>query len=488
MAYNIKPEKSILAAEYFSWVSMLTVFTAACLLTAFIGRSTLSYLHSSQEEYALLLGQNFNKQLFRLFTLPITIAGDSVSLSDPHQYRLLDETVESLVSGLRIESVKILDQDSRILYSTQYSPIPALEVEEVDASAFFDRLLPYRFVETKNVEYIDALFGADLPDGSFLLSLYYPLSVDRGLSAFYSDFSVLGLLKITIDITANYRNAIKMQRIIFLIFIVSSLLLFGLLQYITKRANRLIYERMEHNKSLEFQLHQQEKLASMGRMVASIAHEIRNPLGIICSSSELLQSRNKENLDRASKRILEAMIDEIKRLALVVNEFLDYAKPQQLKETHFNCSFSVKKALAFLENKIKSEEIFLTTDIEEDIFLLGDEELVYSAIYNIISNAIQALELKKIKQEDLLENIELSLLVSLKKTTTQVKFIVKDNGFGFTEEALAKALDPFFTTKDTGTGLGLPIVHSILETHKAKLHLYNSKEGGACVEVDFISL
>ncbi|WP_289395654.1 histidine kinase dimerization/phospho-acceptor domain-containing protein, partial [Parabacteroides goldsteinii] len=99
---------------------------------------------------------------------------------------------------------------------------------------------------------------------------------------------VTGVLEITQDITDDYDSVVRFQWLILATCLGSSTILFAMLQFFIAKAERTLAERMARNRKLEAELHQNEKLASMGRVIASIAHEIRNPLGIIRSSAELL--------------------------------------------------------------------------------------------------------------------------------------------------------------------------------------------------------
>ncbi len=475
MFQRIRPEKTIEIAKYFSWLSFSMIIASSVVLTVFLGRSTLTSIIDSQKEYLTILSDNFNSQLFRRFTLPIALAEDEVSLRDPSQYRLLNEIVEGLISGLEINEVRILDINGIVAYSTEYDEIQSNVGHTDSIQKLFKREIPLIFNETNALGYMEAFFSSKIENDSFMLEVLFPLSVDSDLAPYFQDDSILGVLQISVDVTRNYKDAINNQRVIFAIFSASSLILFILLQYIARKSEILIQERMEKNKQLEAQLHQQEKLASMGRVVASIAHEIRNPLGIIQSSTELLRSRNKDILDNPSRRILDATLDETKRLGEVVNDFLDYARPRTPKFKNVDISFSIKKALAFLDNKIKTDGVDVQITMNDAIIVQGEEEILYRAIYNVISNALQALEEedRKILSISVIDNDEF----------TEIK--ISDSGKGFSEEALSKALDPFFTTKETGTGLGLPIVKSIIEAHNGVLTLSNNEEGGACVSISF---
>ncbi len=471
----IKPEKTIEVAKYFSWFSFLLIIVSSVFLTFILGRSMLISLLDSQKEYALLVAEDFNQQLFRKFTVPIAISQQTISLSDPEQYRFLNETVESLLTGLAVKKVRILNNEGAVVYSTNIEEVKEKVLEGKSLENLYNFTIPYTFEEANNTTYLEAFLQREVYKDSFLLDIYYPLSVDKDLSEYFEKAPLLGVLQLTIDISKHYQNAIDFQRLVFLILVLSCLFLFVLLQYIARRAESLISERIEHNKHLEAQLHHQEKLASMGRVVASIAHEIRNPLGIIQSSTELLASRNKATMDTASLRILDAMMDELKRLGVLVNDFLDYARPRKLNLKEVDLLFCLTKVLTFLENKISSSQIKLEVQTPEKAVVFGEDELLYRAIYNVISNAIQAVEEK--------ENPMLAINLEVKENK-DIAITICDNGGGFSDEVLKNALDPFFTTKEKGTGLGLPIVRSIVQAHGGEINLYN-KDEGACVELCF---
>ena len=136
----------------------------------------------------------------------------------------------------------------------------------------------------------------------------------------------MGALELTQDITSDYEQILLFQGVVVVTCLLSSVIMFALLLMLIQRAERVLADRMAKNRQLENELHSNEKLVSMGRVIASIAHEIRNPLGIIRSSAELLQ-RRMGKADAGTSRILQAIYDESVRLSQTVNDFLDYARP-----------------------------------------------------------------------------------------------------------------------------------------------------------------
>ena len=125
----------------------------------------------------------------------------------------------------------------------------------------------------------------------------------------------------------------------------------------------------------------------------------------------------------------------------------------------------------FLESEFSRRNIMLERTRVGEVSVTGDKDLLYRAIYNIISNALQAMDENGI------------ITVSEHGETDEVRLVFHDNGPGFTPEVMDRVLDPFFTTKDNGTGLGLPIVNTIISSHGGRLELANHPKGGALITV-----
>lgn len=457
-------------ARVFSWVSFVIIIIFSIFLSVFIATNTRSSLINSQESYALLMAENINKQIFRRFTLPVAYASGRVTLSEPDQYRLLDEVVNSLMHGLRIEAIRIYDANEKVAYSTDKEELQDHELATIGVKNVF-KYKAHSFEIISTMSFLRALFTPNLPDETFTLRTVYPLTIDYELAPFKSldskEQPILGALEIMQDVTDLYKIAIRSQWTILFGFTLSILILFILLQIIARLAERIISERIKQNKQLENELHQNEKLASMGRMVSSIAHEIRNPLGIIKSSSEFLLNRN--SMDNTGKQLVGAIYDESKRLSNTVSDFLDYAKPRKAGEELVNLSETVQKVWTFLQSSFLEKNIEAFFYFSDKLVIKGDPDLMYRAIYNVFVNAEQAMGKNG------------SITVYGKEEYDYVSLRFVDSGEGFKED-FTKCLDPFYTTKDTGTGLGLPIVHSIIKAHNGELKLYNDEKGGATVE------
>jgi len=462
-------------AKFFSYISLVLILGSSVILALFIGRTMTSTMLEVQQEYALLLADSMNRQIFRKFTLPVTYASGRVSLSEPAQYKLLDEVIQSQVHGLHLESIRLYDNHYTILYSNDSREVRRTDLFTEGVPLVFQGKA-HHFDVLTSIPYAQALVTPNLENGTVLLRTIYPLTIDtdfRNLRLRGQDDPVLGVLEIVQDITAQYRSAIRAQWLIIGGFAASTFVLFFLFHFVARKAEVTLSRRMARNRQLEIQLHQAEKLASMGRMVASIAHEIRNPLGIIRSSSEFLLRRHKSE-DHTTQAMLTAIYDESCRLGTTVNDFLDYARPRQPKIDDVNIPDVIQKAMAFLGAEFQRTGVEVHSNLPSDMIIQGDADLLYRAFYNILSNAQQAMN----GPGQISIDSELS-------TDGHTRLIFRDSGPGFSDDALNKATDPFFTTKDSGTGLGLPIVQAIIDSHGGRMTLTNAPDGGALISIDF---
>ena len=462
-------ELSFGLTRFLSWISLVLILASSVTLAFFIGNSARNTLLLRQQQYAQLMAGNLNHQIYRRFTLPTYLTFGRIALRQPVQYQQLDEVVQSTIHGLHVEELRIYGGDNIVNYSIEKSELGRGDLTPASVPVAMQSGEP-SFEILSGVSMLKAMFMLELPPGSYVLRTIFPLSVDIGTDSDTGkpEALVTGVLEIKQDITDDYDNVIRFQWMILATCLGSSVILFGLLQVFIFKAGRMLTERMLRTRKLEAELHQNEKLASMGRVVASIAHEIRNPLGIIRSSAELLLRRSEES--GSSRRILEAVYDESCRLSQLVNDFLDYARPRVPRRDVVEISILLDQALAFLDGELKKHDIAIERELPESLTVLGDKDLLYRAVYNILVNAMQAID----------NNGSIRVYGQL-RDDGYVELAFHDSGKGFPLELLPRLLDPFFTTKDHGTGLGLPIVNTIIVSHDGTMTLSNPEGGGAQV-------
>jgi signal transduction histidine kinase len=300
------------------------------------------------------------------------------------------------------------------------------------------------------------------------LRTYVPLRAERPLSNI--EGPILGVFEIVQDLSDDYQTIAHFKHRIMLTSVLIMGLLFVVLRFIVKRGEAIIQKRAGERLLLREKLGQAERLASLGEMVAAVSHEIRNPLGIISSTAELL----KVKLARTDPqdKLADVIVQEAKRLNRIVTDFLDFARPPTLNLMSSNVEEILEKNLNFLAPEIQRNGFEIhkrfATHVPE---IQADPGLLYQAFLNILMNAMQAMP----------EGGSIFVEVSARGNALTTIFV--DDGPGIPDETLKKIWEPFFTTKDKGSGLGLSIVKKIIEGHGGAVAIENGQEKGAQVTV-----
>jgi signal transduction histidine kinase len=472
-AFAADEDRPFKLVKFLSWSSLVFILGTSLFLSIFIANQARETLLEKQKNFAMLLAENVNHQIFQRFTLPTLLRFRRIELQNPEQYAQLDKVVGSTIHGLHVLSLRIFDADEVVSYAS--------ETAQVGREDLSDHLVqksleggPTNFEIISDVSSLWSMFYPDLEAKSVVLRTVYTLRAERSIISGGASGQIMGALEFTQDITEDYATVVGFQWLITITQFLSSMLLFLILVFFIRRAARIVADRAQEQRRLERELHQSERLASMGRVVAGIAHEIRNPLGIIKSSAQLLLKKaDGAGQDPGAARILQAMYDEIGRLSQTVNDFLDYARPKQPRMHPVNMALVLDQAMVFLEREFTSKGVVVARDYPAELPVLGDKDLLYRALFNILMNAVQAMEGAG----------TLTILGRVEGGAVALSFT--DSGPGFAPETLEKAADPFFTTKDHGTGLGLAIVATILDSHGAHLAFSNAESGGAQVTVTF---
>ncbi len=445
------------------------VLLSSLVISVIIANSARDTLLEKQKDYALLMAENLNHQVYQRYALPLVIGGRGLSLLDQTtRFEPLDEIIPPLLHGLRVYDLRIYAYNSVVTYALDSDLIGAKGLASPEVAGVRSTDVPTYTIESK-IPFWKALFMLHLSPGSFTLRTTFPLRLETRLLSFENAGPTLDVLEFSQDITEDYRIVIGFQWLIIATTFISSMLLFSLLWFFIKRADRILFERMQETQRLERKLHQHEKLAGMGRVVSSIAHELRNPLGIIRSSAELLWRKTPDS--DSSKGLLAAIYDESCRLSQTITDFLDYARPKTPRRDEVDLTLVLEQALAFLGNSLSEQGIAINKTLSGNNVVPGDKDLLYRALYNVLVNAAQA------------GGHGASITVDMSEKNGHVVIAVTDSGPGFDLAQIDKYLDPFFTTKDGGTGLGLPIVQSIITSHGGTVEIGNAPQsvGGARV-------
>jgi signal transduction histidine kinase len=247
-------------------------------------------------------------------------------------------------------------------------------------------------------------------------------------------------------------------------------ILFLVLLFVVKSGEAFFERRTEERLRLKEQLNRAERFSALGEMAAKISHEIRNPLGIIKSSAALL--KKKMTLLEPSNTVPDVIVEETDRLNAIITDFFNYAKPRNLHLNRCRVDEVIQKNLTFLAPQVEDQGYRIASRIGNDLpEILADTALLYQAFLNILINAMQAMP----------EGGDIS--VETLAVDSKVIVTVEDTGEGISDDMLEKIWEPFFTTKEKGTGLGLGIVKNIIESHGGHIRIENRLTSGARVTV-----
>lgn len=242
----------------------------------------------------------------------------------------------------------------------------------------------------------------------------------------------------------------------------------------TARGLAASYEKLQAQSErimiIEEQLRRAEKLSTLGEMAAVLAHEIRNPLGSIRGTAEILKD---DFLPGSPKHeFIEIQIRETERLNRVVAEFLQMARPQPAEIQICSVEDELETMVTLMANEAKKRDVDLILQpLPAPIHIRADGEKLRQALLNIIINALQA--------------TPPAGTVTLSTATGQsaCEIIVHDTGMGLDAETLNRIFDPFFTTKGEGTGLGLAITRKIIESHGGTIAVASEAGQGTTVTI-----
>ena len=235
---------------------------------------------------------------------------------------------------------------------------------------------------------------------------------------------------------------------------------------------------LRRTRDLERQLHEAERSAVIGRFASGIAHEIKNPLNYInLTLDHLRTSLAPSDPERRAKveHLTTQLKAEVARINMRIKSFLNFARPAQLELVPLALADEVRDALRVVEEQAAESniEISYSPPDAEALTVDGDREALRSVFTNLLINGLQAMEGR--------EGGRLSVTLSSEGERVSVK--ISDTGRGITPEDVVKIFEPYFSTKETGTGLGLPIVKKAVEDHGGSIGVESTEGEGTTFTV-----
>ncbi|UOQ49264.1 ATP-binding protein [Gracilibacillus caseinilyticus] len=228
------------------------------------------------------------------------------------------------------------------------------------------------------------------------------------------------------------------------------------------------FRDMTQYHELQQKLIESEKLSAIGKLGAGLAHEIRNPLTSIIGLTQLLKENNHQN------KYLEIITAELERMKNLVNQFVSLGKPTILDREHCNLNELVTDTVELMNSnaRLHNVEIYVElTNSHTNAYI--DKAKIKQVLINFIKNALEAISSGG--------NIHIQLKTDMK--SKEIYIMIKDNGEGMTEEQVDSLGTPFFTTKESGLGMGLPICFDIIHSHNGRIKIDSEKGQGTKINL-----
>ena len=239
-------------------------------------------------------------------------------------------------------------------------------------------------------------------------------------------------------------------------------------------------------KRLELQIRRSDRLASLGTLSAGMAHEIKNPLVSIKTFAQLLPERYHESDFRQTFSSL--IVHEIDRIDSLVNQLLRFARPPKPLLRPMHVHEVLEKTLQLVQHPLYQKEIKLNRTLEASLDTIrADSDQMEQVFLNFFINAMDAMkrggELTVETEIRTGDSLVTHLLPEAEKRREALCISIRDTGVGIKKEDIARVFDPFFTTKDFGTGLGLSVVHGIIEEHGGQIEVESEVAKGTAFHI-----
>ncbi len=217
---------------------------------------------------------------------------------------------------------------------------------------------------------------------------------------------------------------------------------------------------------LEEAVRRQEKLAAMGGLAAGVAHEVRNPLSSIKALATFFAGQFDDGSE--SNEAAKVMVQEVDRLNRVITELLEFSRPTDLKKQTCDIGSLISRSVQLVQQEASDQKVAIDVSIAESICQAWiDPDRLIQCFLNLYLNAIQAMP-----------DGGTITITAAQKRDRHIIIGVGDTGSGISTDRLSKIFDPYFTTKNKGTGLGLAVVHKIIEAHQGRIEVKSNLPRG----------
>jgi signal transduction histidine kinase/ActR/RegA family two-component response regulator len=237
-----------------------------------------------------------------------------------------------------------------------------------------------------------------------------------------------------------------------------------------------IMRDISEQKRLQGELLQCEKLSALGELISCVAHELNNPLTSVMGYAQLL--KGSKEVSEEIKEDLESLYNEAMRTSDIVKKFLAFARKNESEKSYVNINEILRSTVALKSYDSKVNNVAVVEDFQADLpRTMADPQQLQQVFLNLLTNAEYAM-----KEAHGFGRLEIQTRFDLERSLIRISF--KDDGSGISEENLSKVFESFFTTKETGTGLGLSVSYRIVQEHKGTISVKSRLGEGATFTVE----
>lgn len=380
-----------------------------------------------------------------------------------------DSLIKHFILPLKLSSndfVWILDGNGRLIYHPKHEEMLFNSIYESNPDCqschiSFDTQL--KILKSKEPAYGEYWVQGDEPSKIFA---YVPINI--GNQKWFIAISTM-----LTDVTAKIKDKFQSFFILGIIILVTMFSFIFIIYFLNLKGIKLEEARKNLEKIQEYQeqLNHSARLASIGELVDSVAHEINTPMGIISAHADsILLQEDKNNI---YKEELEIIKKQTKRVSEYTKSLLNFSKRIAFNPERVDVKDLINESVYLLQPRFREKRIQIIKDIPAgEIIIMGDKRQLEQVLINIFNNAIDSLSADgkiniKLKEINILQN-----KISHNQLTECVSILITDNGAGINNDNLSKIFEPFYSTKEkNGTGLGLSITKSIIQRHKGNIEV-----------------
>lgn len=226
----------------------------------------------------------------------------------------------------------------------------------------------------------------------------------------------------------------------------------------------VLYETISEIHKLRLELQNTEKLRVISELTSVFAHEIRNPMQVIRGFLQLL---NEPNLPKNKKEYIQTSIEELDRANEIINDFLAFGKPSINNNERTDVGYQLKRVVNIVQSYSLKHKVVIRTDIRDHCWIYANPQKLNQSLINILKNAIESMP-----------NGGMVWITSTSTDDGFVQITIKDQGIGMTKEQIEKLGSPYYSLKESGTGLGMMVSFQIVRSFKGKIQVNSEKDIG----------